>query len=197
VASSRDVSSSLKKVPGRAGKKGPNYTTVQRATTKAGKAAKGITAAYLKPVLMKVARDAKKVLGPGPIRFLHDRARAYQAAAKDEQVRAAFAGGVELAAGKAPDMSHLDAGVCKLMEMPLARTSRSTILRHRPPVTRSCPPDKIRYDCWVSRRYLILSYLSVLLSGPPTLHDIHQIFTDHDSRATVPRARRSRIPISR
>ena len=47
VASSRDVSSSLKKVPGRAGKKGPNYTTVQRATTKAGKAAKGITAAYL------------------------------------------------------------------------------------------------------------------------------------------------------
>ena len=53
------------------------------------------------------------MLGPGPIRFLHDRARAYQAAAKDEQVRAAFAGGVELAAGKAPDMSHLDAGVCK------------------------------------------------------------------------------------
>lgn len=56
------------------------------------------------------------MLGPGPIRFLHDRASAYQAAAKDEQVRAAFAGGVELAAGKAPDMSHLDAGVCKLME---------------------------------------------------------------------------------
>ena len=93
-------------------------------------------------MLTKVARDAKKVLGPGPIRFLHDRARAYQAAAKDEQVRAAFAGGVELAAGKAPDMSHLDAGVCKLMEMPWARTSPSTILRHRPPVTRSCPPER-------------------------------------------------------
>jgi len=100
------------------------------------------------------------VLGPGPIRFLHDRARAYQAAAKDEQVRAAFAGGVELAAGKAPDMSHLDAGVCKLMEMPLARTSPSTILRHRPPVTRSCPPER-------------------------SPDDIHQIFTDHAIRAPL------------
>ena len=63
------------------------WNAANSATTKAGKAAKGITAAYLKPVLMKVARDAKKVLGPGPIRFLYDRAPAYQAAAKDEQVR--------------------------------------------------------------------------------------------------------------
>ena len=93
-----------------------SWNAANNATTKAGKVAKGITAAYLKPVLLKVAKDARKVLGPGPIGFLHDRAPAYQAAAKDEHVRAAFAGGVELAAGKAPDMSHLDAGVCKLME---------------------------------------------------------------------------------
>ena len=31
AAFSRDVSSSLRKVPGRAGKKGPNYNTVVRA----------------------------------------------------------------------------------------------------------------------------------------------------------------------
>jgi hypothetical protein len=92
------------------------WNAATSAKTKAGKQAKGITSAYLKPVLLKVAKDAQKVLGPGPMRFLHDRAPAYQGVAKDKAVQAAFAGGVEIAAGKAPDMSHLDAGVCKVME---------------------------------------------------------------------------------
>ena len=97
------------------------WNAENNAKTKAGKVAKGITAAYLKPVLLKVAKDAKKVLGPGPLRFLHDKAPAYQGVAKDEDVRKAFAGGVDVAAGKAPDMSHLDAGVCKTMENDVER----------------------------------------------------------------------------
>ena len=77
-------------------------------------------------MLLKVAKDARKVLGPGPIRFLHDRAPAYQCVAKDKDVQAAFAGGVELAAGKAPDMSHLDAGVCKVMENAVEKAGAQT-----------------------------------------------------------------------
>ena len=102
------------------------WNAAKSAKTKAGKAAKGITAAYLKPVLLKIAKDARKVLGPGPIRFLHDRAPAYQCVAKDKDVQAAFAGGVELAAGKAPDMSHLDAGVCKVMENAVEKAGAQT-----------------------------------------------------------------------
>ena len=96
------------------------------AKTKAGKPAKGITGAYMCEVLLKVAKDARKQLGRGPIKFLHDRASAYQAAAKDKRVRAAFDGGVDIAAGKAPDLSHLDAGVCKTMEQAVERDGALT-----------------------------------------------------------------------
>ena len=65
----------------------------------AGKAAQVITSAYFQPVLLMVAKDAMKVLSPDPIRFLQDRATACQGVAEDELVRAAFFGGVELAAG--------------------------------------------------------------------------------------------------
>ena len=102
------------------------WNAAKSALTKAGKPAKGITSTYLKPVLLKVAKDAQKALGPGPIRFLHDRAPPYRGVAKDNDVQAAFAGGVELAAGKAPDMSHLDAGVCKVMENAVEKEGAQT-----------------------------------------------------------------------
>ena len=103
-----------------------NWNAANNATTKAGKAAKGITSAYLKPMLLKVAKDARAKLGRGPIRFLHEQAPAYQGVAKDKQLQAAFAGGVEIAAGRAPDLSHLDAGVCKTMEQAVEREGAST-----------------------------------------------------------------------
>jgi hypothetical protein len=98
------------------------------------------------------------VLGPGPIRFLHDRARAYQAAAKDEQVRAAFAGGVELAAGKAPT-GHVAPGRRRVQAD--GDAIGQNVTEHNPAPSPSGHP--------------LLSYLIYLIrSGPPT---IHQIFT--------------------
>jgi len=82
--------------------------------TKAGKEAKGITVAFMKPI-PKVAKDARKVLGSGPIKFLHDKAPCYQAIVAEGD-KCGFDGGIEMAAGKAPDMSHLGAGVCKVIE---------------------------------------------------------------------------------
>ena len=41
-------------------------------------------------------------------------------------MQAAFDGGVDIAAGKAPDMSHLDAGVCKTMEQAVSRAGALT-----------------------------------------------------------------------
>lgn len=84
------------------------------AKTKAGKEAKGITAAYLKTILPKVAADARKKLGAGPITFVHDKAPAYQSIIKDKDL-CGFTK-IEMAAGKAPDMSHLDAGICPFLE---------------------------------------------------------------------------------
>ena len=81
------------------------------ATTLAGKPAKGITAAYLKKILKKVGKDARRILGPGPIKFLHDKAPVYGPCTKDAELLKLFDGGLEMAAGKAPDMSHLDAAV--------------------------------------------------------------------------------------
>ena len=83
--------------------------------TKGGKDAIGITADFMRPVLKKVAKDARKKLGPGPISFLHDKASCYEALAKDGTLEGVF-DEVEVAAGKAPDMSHLDAGVCPFIE---------------------------------------------------------------------------------
>lgn len=103
-ASSRSLTSSIKKKQRK-----------KKQKTKAGKEATGITAAFLKPILKKVAKDARKLLGPGPIKFLHDKAPCCQALVAEGD-NLGFDGGIEMAAGKAPDMSHLDAGVCKVME---------------------------------------------------------------------------------
>ena len=84
--------------------------------TKGGKLAVGITADYMRNVLAKVQKIARKRLGDGPLRLLHDRAPCYTAFCSDGTLEELFDGGVEIAAGKAPDMSHLDAGVCPHME---------------------------------------------------------------------------------
>uniref|UniRef100_A0A7S0LJ65 Uncharacterized protein n=1 Tax=Coccolithus braarudii TaxID=221442 RepID=A0A7S0LJ65_9EUKA len=86
------------------------------AQTKAGKPAKGITSAYLKVELNKTGKAARKIFGPGPITLLHDKASPMQGLMKNKDLPKMFDGGVFMAAGKAPDMSQLDAGVCPFME---------------------------------------------------------------------------------
>jgi hypothetical protein len=95
------------------------------AKTAAGKQAKGITGAFLLPILKKVAKDARKKLGAGPISFLHDKAPPYQWVMKQGD-DCGFDGGIEMAAGKAPDMSFLDAGLCKFMEGEVERAGATT-----------------------------------------------------------------------
>ena len=54
-------------------------------------------------MLPKIAKDARRKLGPGPIKFLHDRAPTYQgvvSAVAKEGFRSGF-DSIELAAGKA------------------------------------------------------------------------------------------------
>tara|TARA_B100000513_G_scaffold149187_1_gene69559 strand:- start:33 stop:329 length:297 start_codon:yes stop_codon:yes gene_type:complete len=81
----------------------------------------------MKTILKKVGRDARKKLGPGKISFLHDKARPYLPLVKDEELSNLFEGGVQLAAGKAPDMSHvLDAGVCPFMEREVEKAGALT-----------------------------------------------------------------------
>ena len=81
---------------------------------------------------------------PMPIRFLHDRAPAYQGVAKDKAVQEAFDGGVEIAAGKAPDMSHLDAGVCKVMENAVEKEGAQTPDEIRKVVQKRCGRPRSR-----------------------------------------------------
>ena len=63
-----------------------------------------------------MAKDAVKVLGPGPIDVEFDKAGAHQALVADGDIEKIFGGKGILAAGKAPDMSPLDAGACPFME---------------------------------------------------------------------------------
>ena len=66
-------------------------------------------------------------LGRSKISFLHDKARPYLPLVKDEELSNLFEGGVQLAAGKAPDMSHvLDAGVCPFMEREVEKAGALT-----------------------------------------------------------------------
>ena len=102
------------------------WNTKNGAKTKGGKDAKGITAAYLKTIMTKVAKDARKVLGPGKIGLLHDKAPAYSSLFKDGTLGELFDHGVEISAGKAPDMSHLDAGVCPFMEREVEKAGATT-----------------------------------------------------------------------
>ena len=90
----------------------------QRTRSKGGKEAKGITTGFLKPLIKKIAKDARRKLGSGPIKFLHDRAPAYVglvSAVEKEGFDSGF-DEIALAAGKAPDMSHCDAALCPFME---------------------------------------------------------------------------------
>ena len=91
------------------------------AKTKGGKKAKGITGQYMAGIIKQIAKKARQVLGPEPITFLHDKAPCYQSVMADIKKGVitdglGFDGGLEMAAGKAPDMSYLDAGICPFME---------------------------------------------------------------------------------
>jgi hypothetical protein len=85
-----------------------------RAKTKSGKLAKGITSGYLVTVLEQIAELARKKLGKGKITYLHDKAPCYMGVVKSGD-KCGF-DALEVAAGKAPDMSHLDAGFCQFLE---------------------------------------------------------------------------------
>ena len=60
------------------------------------------------------------------LKFLHDKAPVYGPCTKDPELLKLFDGGLEMAAGKAPDMSHLDAAVCKIMENAVERSGAMT-----------------------------------------------------------------------
>ena len=62
-------------------------------------------------------------------KFVHDRAPAYQSAVADANKSGDFYGfdDIELAAGKAPDMSQLDAGVCPHMERVVEASGAHTL----------------------------------------------------------------------
>ena len=96
--------------------------------TKGGKDATGITAAFMKPILKKVAAKARRVLGKGKITFLHDKAPCYQSLIADQTKTGESFGfdSIEMSAGKAPDMSHLDAGVCPFMEREVEQAGAQT-----------------------------------------------------------------------
>ncbi|KAJ1634381.1 hypothetical protein T492DRAFT_836919 [Pavlovales sp. CCMP2436] len=79
-----------------------------------GKVAVGITTGYLAVVLKKVAVDARKILSPGKISLLHDKAPLYQGIMNGSDL-CGF-NELDMAAGKSPDMSHFDAGLCPFME---------------------------------------------------------------------------------
>ena len=67
-------------------------------------------------IIKQIAKKARQALGPEPITFLHDKAPCYQSVMADIKKGVitdglGFDGGLEMAAGKAPDMSYLDAGI--------------------------------------------------------------------------------------
>ena len=72
-------------------------------------------------IIKQIAKKARQALGPELITFLHDKAPCYQSVMADIKKGVitdglGFDGGLEMAAGKAPDMSYLDAGICPFME---------------------------------------------------------------------------------
>ena len=105
--------------------------------TKNGAKAKGITADFMKPFLEKVKKDALKLLGPGPLSIEIDRAAAHQALFNDGTLEEFFEAEAVLAAGKAPDMSPLDAGVCPYMERMVEKAGAETAAEIRKAVTKA------------------------------------------------------------
>ena len=112
----------------------------EQKTKKGEPALKGITAPFFRHILLKVAKDTRKVLGRGKISFLHDKATVFQTIAKDPgQLGEApnFDGGLQLAAGKGPDMSHCDAGICPFMEREIEQAGATTAEEIRAVVKRA------------------------------------------------------------
>lgn len=105
--------------------------------TKQGKKAKGITADFMRHILKKVAKKAVKVLGPGPIDVEFDKAGAHKALVADGDIEKIFGGKAYLAAGKAPDMSPLDAGACPYLERVVEQEGAQTKQEIRAAVKRA------------------------------------------------------------
>ena len=105
--------------------------------TRGGKLAKGITADFMRPILQKVAKDAVKVLGPGPIDVEFDKAGAHQALVGDGDIPKIFGGEGRLAPGKAPDMSPLDAGACPFLERAVEAAGAETLQEIRAAVRKA------------------------------------------------------------
>ena len=101
-----------------------------------GKHAKGVTAAFLKPYLIQVAKDAKRKLGrTAEIKLLFDKAPShkslFKAYSKDKDLQKWYKGGIELAPAKGPDMSMLDAGVNLYLKREIRQNRASTAAQQR------------------------------------------------------------------
>ena len=84
--------------------------------SRTGKVAKGVTSDMLVPVLRKIARDARRLLGPSArIAIWFDKAGVHKSKATLALCHELFHE-VILQPGKSPDMSMLDAGVFPWME---------------------------------------------------------------------------------
>ena len=98
--------------------------------------AKGVTAAFLKPYLIQVAKDAKRKLGrTAEIKLLFDKAPShkslFKAYSKDKDLQKWYKGGIELAPAKGPDMSMLDAGVNLYLKREIRQNRASTAAQQR------------------------------------------------------------------
>ena len=77
------------------------------------------------------------MLGPGPIDFEFDKAGAHKALVADGDIEKIFGGKAYLAAGKAPDMSPLDAGACPYLERVVEQEGAQTKQEIRAAVKRA------------------------------------------------------------
>ena len=79
-----------------------------------GKIAKGFGAAFLDHILRRIVREARRILGPGPIAFWQDKAPGHRAKRTQELLILLFDEVINQP-GKSPDTSMLDAGVIPWM----------------------------------------------------------------------------------
>ena len=80
---------------------------------RSGKCAKGVTAAFMEPVLRKLARDARRKLGAGSVGVWYDRATCFTA---NKELFEELFDEVQKAPAKSPDFSMNDAAVHPLLE---------------------------------------------------------------------------------
>jgi hypothetical protein len=110
-----------------------------------GKVAKGFGAAFLDHILRRVARDARRILGPGPIAFWQDKAPGHRAKKTQELLESLFEE-VFNQPGKSPDTSMLDAGVFPWMEREVDErgcTSKADIHKAVMSVWRTLSPEML------------------------------------------------------